>query len=197
MTYGRLEEILNQRLSRVVTSGGTVLVKVNRVNSAKDPERPNRMIGNINVLTPDLAEKIIDLFKKGGYEEAYNVGSSFNFRSTDEFAPTAGSMINATFGMVSNREKTGEILRVVGIAPPPKAQVAVYSLTGAPASSEQPVDSGSSPADYGSMDKNALLEVLVDEELLDSVDPSWLTSTGKIKASATQKVAEFLQEELG
>lgn len=113
--------ILNSR--KVVKSPGEIAgVKVINVT-----EWEGKHIVNFQAMAEDQAKQALKDFKAGKLQEAVNSNLSTSVLE-GQFLPQKNQFVNLTVGYVPNRDKTGEVLRVIGMSPIGEAATGRLSL---------------------------------------------------------------------
>lgn len=113
--------ILNSR--KIVKSPGEIKsVKVINVT-----EWEGKHIVNFQAMADDQAKKALIDFKAGKLQEAVNSNLSTSVLE-GQFLPAKGQYVDLTIGYVPNRDKTGEVLRVIGMSPIKEASTDRFAL---------------------------------------------------------------------
>jgi hypothetical protein len=73
-------------------------------------------IVNFKCMSIDQVKKAQKHFAAGEYQDAVNTNLSTSVLE-GQFLPQKGQYVDLTIGLVPNRDKTGEVLRVIGMSP--------------------------------------------------------------------------------
>lgn len=195
MSDERFMQILSARLKNVVQGEGSITAKVVSSNEWVDDDGETRIIVSFNALAIDQVETIKEHLQNGEYQEALNLSLTSNFRPDSRYIPSLGEVCKLSIGTVEDRAGN-QVLRIVGVAPLPKAEKKSFSLDDLLADTAAP---NPEPATALTAEKvNAMnKEELQALATANGIDLSQFhTGNGSIKQSFLPKVKETLITEL-